>query len=214
VTGARKLTRRTRTPRSQPCASATAPDLICVWGFRQRARTPRGETSRQRGTTATAYAGLSPGTSGSPGDHDSIPDPETKKITTRGIGPAHSPVPAPLPPDLICVWGFRQRARSRRGETSRQRGTTATAYAGLSPGDAGFTRRSRFCSGSRNEENHDPGHGYRAQGCERGVRVRLVSFHAPVTGRLAGSRGRLGARGAAARRETLTGESPCVSRRS
>ena len=63
-------------------------------------------------------------------------------------------------------------------------------------------------------KNHDPGHWYRAQGCERGVRVRLVSFHAPVTGRLAVSRGRLGARGAAARRETLTGESPCVSRRS
>ncbi len=40
-----------------------------------------------------------------------------------------------------------------------------------------------------NENIHHPGHWYRALGCERGARISLVSFHAPVTGRPAVSRG-------------------------
>ena len=40
-------------------------------------------------------------------------------------------------------------------------------------------------------KNQTPGHWHRAEGCERGVRICLVSFHAPVTGRPAISRGLL-----------------------
>jgi len=46
-------------------------------------------------------------------------------------------------------------------------------------------------SGATEQEIHNPGHWYRAQGCERGVRISLVRFHAPVTGHPAVSRARL-----------------------
>jgi hypothetical protein len=51
-------------------------------------------------------------------------------------------------------------------------------------------------------ENQNPAQSYRAQGCERGVWVGRVSWHAPVTGRLAISRGSPASR---ARSESSTG---------
>ena len=103
------------------------------------------------------------------------------------------------PPVLTWFRDFAQRAGRPRGDTSRRRKTTAVASA-----PAAF-RRGRWGSlgahGSvpdPEREIHGPGHWYRAQGCERGVRISLVSFHAPVTGRPAVSRGRLGLRRPAA----------------
>jgi len=111
----------------------------------------------------------------------------------------------------LCL-GFRQRQEvlaARRLDSAER---PATAYAGLRRGrrvHLAITILFRI----QKRKNHVPGHWYRAQGCERGVQVNPVSCGAPVTGRLAVSRGRLGARGDAARCETLTGESPGVSRR-
>jgi hypothetical protein len=102
-------------------------------------------------------------------------------------------VPRATAPCLTCFRDFGQRSGSPRGDTSRWRKTIAVA-------SAAFRRGRRGSLGDHGSvpdperEIQDPGHRYWAQGCERGVRVRLVSFHAPVTGRPAVSRARLGLR--------------------
>jgi hypothetical protein len=102
-------------------------------------------------------------------------------------------VPSATAPCLTWFRDFGQRAGSPRGDTSRRRKTTAVA-------SAAFRRGRRGSLGDHGSvpdpqrEIHDPGHRYRAQGCERGVLISLVSFHAPVTGHPAVSRGRLGLR--------------------
>jgi hypothetical protein len=126
--------------------------------------------------------------------------------------PAHSPVPGTMPrcPD-VCV-GIRNRTVTEGTRRPRRKAKAAEATAAVSRRrDVSPRGLLALCRNPKTQIRS--GAVALAQGCERGVRVRLVSCHAPVTGRLAVSRGRLGARGDAARCETLTGESPCVFRR-
>ena len=136
VTGAWKLTSRTRTPRSQPCALYQCPGSW-FWG------------------------------SGS---------------GTESWSPSEPDVPVERP---------RRLSRSFRA--------------------VGMSRRDDFLpSAEIPKHKSDRGAVALALGCERGVRISLVSFHAPVTGHPAISRGQAAVRGAT--RVARVGTAPRAAR--
>ena len=71
---------------------------------------------------------------------------------------SHSPVPAPLSPDLIVFWDFgrgQEVVAARRPDRAERPRQPARPFAG----DVGFTGRPRFCSDPEPKQNHDPGIG-------------------------------------------------------